>query len=322
MVLCIPNWQRTAKQLPAPRLHNQWPVVLRNCRGLHKHVLAHSNYEELHNQIPVNRKLTISCLRFRSTESCATRYLIQKLHNQSHALTETAKDCTNKSPPILTSWKACSHGNRALSISPSSYSPRHTLHTMQERQWGRRSCMQTQVHPPGQTLQHNARQVVSTQFMYASTSLPAWAHSAVKLKESHEYAVHVCKYRCTRQGRRCSTTQGKLWVRNSCMQTQVHPPGHILQLNWRKATSTQFMYANTGAPARADAAAQRKASCEYAIHVCKHRCTRQGRRCSTTQGKLWVRNSCMQTQVPNSKQGGGSLFGYQKTTPRSYLWNI
>ena len=170
MVLCIPNWQRTAKQLPAPRLHNQWPVVLRNCRGLHNHVLAHRNYEELHNQIPVNRKLTISCLRFRSTESCATRYLIQKLHNQSHALTETAKDCTNKSPPILTSWKACSHGNRALSISPSSYSPRHTLHTMQERQWGRRSCMQTQVHPPGQTLQHNARQVVSTQFMYANTS--------------------------------------------------------------------------------------------------------------------------------------------------------
>ena len=31
------------------------------------------------------------------------------------------------------------------------------------------------------------------------------------------------------------------------------------------------MYAKTGAPARADAAAQRKASCEYAIHVCKHK---------------------------------------------------
>ena len=128
---------------------------------------------------------------------------------------------------------------------------------MQERQWGRRSCMQTQVHPPGLTLQHNARQVVRTQVMHANTSLLAWAHSAVKLKESHEYAVHVCKLRCTRQGRRCSTTQGKLWVRNLCMQTQVYPPGHILLLNWRKATSTRITHANTFIPACAHTATKK-----------------------------------------------------------------
>jgi len=85
-VACAQKLLRAANHLPAHKNH----------KGLHKHVLAHSNYEELHNQIPVNRKLTISCLRFRTTESCATRCLNQKLHNQSYALTETAKDCTNK----------------------------------------------------------------------------------------------------------------------------------------------------------------------------------------------------------------------------------
>ena len=98
-------------------------------------------------------------------------------------------------------------------------------------------------------------------------------------RKGSEDAGHACKPRCTRQGWHCSTTQGKLWGRRSCMQTQVCLPGHILQLNWRKATSTQFMYANSGAPARADAAAQRKASCEYAIYVCKHKFTRLGTFC-------------------------------------------
>ena len=49
--------------------------------------------------------------------------------------------------------------------------------------------------------------------------------------------------------------------------------------NAGKAVRTQVMHANTGAPARADAAAQRKASCEYAIHVCKHKFTRLGTFC-------------------------------------------
>ena len=50
--------------------------------------------------------------------------------------------------------------------------------------------------------------------------------------------------------------------------------------NAGKAVRTQVMHANTGAPARADTAAQRKASCEDAGHACKHKFACLGTFCS------------------------------------------